>query len=73
MFLLNTRYFGFSSLVLIFLYFWRTRTTRKTIRYNSRLNAEFTKQAMAGQALDGKELLNVRWAHDDPSPKVQII
>jgi hypothetical protein len=42
------------------------------VTYNNRLNAEFAKQAMAGQALDGKELLNVRWAFDDPNPKVKI-
>lgn len=24
--------------------------------------------AMEGQALEGSEILNVRWAHDDPNP-----
>eukprot|EP00041_Stephanoeca_diplocostata_P015472 m.295666 g.295666 ORF g.295666 m.295666 type:complete len:402 (+) comp20044_c1_seq2:107-1312(+) len=41
------------------------------VSYNNRLNAEFAKQAMAGQALDGKELLNIRWAYEDPNPKAQ--
>lgn len=45
------------------------------IRYKSRLNAEFAREAMVGQTLDGKskgkEILNVRWANEDPNPKAQ--
>jgi hypothetical protein len=39
------------------------------IRYKYRANAEFAKVAMAEQALDGDEQINVRWAHDDSNPK----
>lgn len=41
------------------------------VTYNNRLNAEFAKVAMAGQALDGKEVLNLRWAYEDPNPKAR--
>lgn len=45
------------------------------IRYKSRLCAEFAREAMVGQTLDGKskgkEILNVRWANEDPNPKAQ--
>lgn len=39
------------------------------VRYKNRVNAEFAKIAMSDQKLDGRELLNVRWAFDDPNPK----
>jgi len=39
------------------------------VTYNTRQNAEFAKVAMAGQTLDAKEVLNLRWAYDDPNPK----
>mmetsp|Transcript_12924 Transcript_12924/g.17000 ORF Transcript_12924/g.17000 Transcript_12924/m.17000 type:complete len:422 (+) Transcript_12924:89-1354(+) len=38
------------------------------VRYRLRANCEFAKEAMANQSLDGDELLNVRWANDDPNP-----
>ena len=38
------------------------------VRYRLRTAAEFAKIAMAEQALDHGETLNVRWAHDDPNP-----
>lgn len=41
------------------------------VRYRFRLNAEFAKEAMAGQSLDNEEILNIRWAYDDPNPLVQ--
>ena len=41
------------------------------VRYRFRLNAEFAKEAMAGQSLDNEEILNIRWAYDDPNPMVQ--
>lgn len=41
------------------------------ITYESRLNAEFAKVAMAGQTLEGKSLLNLRWAYEDPNPKAK--
>jgi hypothetical protein len=45
------------------------------IRFKSRLSAEFAREAMVGQTLDGKskgkEILNVRWAAVDPNPQAQ--
>ena len=41
------------------------------VRYRNRSNAEFAKEAMQNQALDSNEILNVRWATDDPNPWVQ--
>lgn len=38
------------------------------IRFKCRLNAEFAKEAMANQALDDEEIVNIRWAADDPNP-----
>merc|ERR1712139_647846 len=38
------------------------------VRYRLRCSAEFAKVAMTNQALDNKEVLNVRWAYDDPNP-----
>lgn len=37
------------------------------MRYGLRSVAEFAKEAMFGQSLDGNEILNLRWAQDDPS------
>lgn len=41
------------------------------VRYRKRASAEFAKEAMQNQALDNNEILNVRWATDDPNPWVQ--
>lgn len=40
------------------------------VRYKNRANAEFAKIAMSEQSLDQDEQLNIRWAHDDPNPRV---
>ncbi|KAJ1541257.1 Pre-mRNA-splicing factor, partial [Nowakowskiella sp. JEL0078] len=40
------------------------------VRYKYRVHAEFAKEAMFGQSLDKNEVLNVRWATEDPNPKV---
>ncbi|KAI8819575.1 uncharacterized protein EV422DRAFT_487798, partial [Fimicolochytrium jonesii] len=40
------------------------------VRYVRRYNAEFAREAMYGQSLDSNEVLNVRWATDDPNPRV---
>ena len=37
-------------------------------RYRLRTSAEFAKEAMAQQSLEHGEVLNIRWAHDDPNP-----
>jgi hypothetical protein len=41
------------------------------ITYSNEANAEFAKEAMAHQALDHTEILNVRWATADPNPMSQ--
>ncbi|XP_068696039.1 pre-mRNA-splicing factor cwc2-like [Montipora foliosa] len=41
------------------------------VRYKNRVNAEFGKIAMSDQKLNNRELLNVRWAFDDPNPKAR--
>ncbi|KAF9586342.1 Pre-mRNA-splicing factor [Lunasporangiospora selenospora] len=43
------------------------------VTYQSRLNAEFAKEAMANQSLDHGEIINIRWATEDPNPKAQSI
>ena len=32
--------------------------------------AEFAKEAMTNQTLDGKEILTIKWANEDPNPRV---
>eukprot|EP01122_Echinamoeba_exundans_P017315 TRINITY_DN9099_c0_g1_i1.p1 TRINITY_DN9099_c0_g1~~TRINITY_DN9099_c0_g1_i1.p1 ORF type:complete len:371 (-),score=54.18 TRINITY_DN9099_c0_g1_i1:31-1143(-) len=41
------------------------------VRYKLRLCAEFAKEAMGDQSIDGNEVLNVRWANADPNPIAQ--
>eukprot|EP00297_Palpitomonas_bilix_P004000 CAMPEP_0113912798 /NCGR_PEP_ID=MMETSP0780_2-20120614/29149_1 /TAXON_ID=652834 /ORGANISM="Palpitomonas bilix" /LENGTH=741 /DNA_ID=CAMNT_0000909841 /DNA_START=89 /DNA_END=2314 /DNA_ORIENTATION=+ /assembly_acc=CAM_ASM_000599 len=41
------------------------------IRYRYRANAEFAKEAMMGQGISEGDVLNVRWAYDDPNPHAQ--
>lgn len=41
------------------------------ITYANEANAQFAKEAMAHQSLDGEEVLNVRWATMDPNPLAQ--
>ncbi|KAF9429282.1 Pre-mRNA-splicing factor [Entomortierella beljakovae] len=43
------------------------------VTYQTRLNAEFAKVAMTGQPLDHGEITNIRWATEDPNPKIQAI
>ncbi|WWC64394.1 pre-mRNA-splicing factor CWC2 [Kwoniella dejecticola CBS 10117] len=38
------------------------------VMYTSELNAQFAREAMANQSMDGDEILNVRWATEDPNP-----
>ncbi|OCF32172.1 pre-mRNA-splicing factor CWC2 [Kwoniella heveanensis CBS 569] len=38
------------------------------VMYESEHNASFAKEAMANQSMDGDEILNVRWATEDPNP-----
>ena len=38
------------------------------VRYRLRANAEMAKETMSNQALEHDEILNIRWAHDDPNP-----
>ncbi|KAJ9657605.1 Pre-mRNA-splicing factor [Coniosporium apollinis] len=41
------------------------------VTYTNEANAQFAKEAMAHQALDHNEVLNVRWATADPNPAAQ--
>lgn len=41
------------------------------VRYRFRSHAEFALLAMANQALDKDEILDVRWAYEDPNPAAQ--
>ncbi|ODQ65887.1 hypothetical protein NADFUDRAFT_46487 [Nadsonia fulvescens var. elongata DSM 6958] len=38
------------------------------VTYKNLANAEFAREAMAHQSLDNDEVLNVRWATEDPNP-----
>ena len=41
------------------------------VTYTNEANSQFAKEAMANQALDHNEILNVRWATVDPNPLAQ--
>lgn len=41
------------------------------LTYKTEYEAQFAKEAMQNQALDGNEVLMVRWANDDPDPNSQ--
>ena len=41
------------------------------VTYANEANASFAKEAMAHQSLDYEEILNVRWATQDPNPAAQ--
>eukprot|EP00741_Cyanophora_paradoxa_P000223 tig00000402_g216.t1 len=43
------------------------------VEYRSRSSCEFAREAMMDQRLDGNEVLNVRWAYEDPNPRVRIV
>ena len=38
------------------------------VTYMNEVNAQFAKVAMAHQSLDHNEILNIRWATQDPNP-----
>ena len=40
--------------------------------YANEYNAQFAKEAMACQSLDNDEILNVRWATEDPNPTSKV-
>ncbi|TDL25758.1 hypothetical protein BD410DRAFT_743583 [Rickenella mellea] len=42
------------------------------VTYKSELSAQFAKEAMACQSLDNDEILNVRWATEDPNPTSKV-
>jgi len=39
------------------------------VRFTHRIFAEFARECMMENHLDGDEILNVRWAYEDPNPK----
>ncbi|KAJ3179699.1 Pre-mRNA-splicing factor [Gaertneriomyces sp. JEL0708] len=41
------------------------------VRYIRRSSAEFAREAMLGQSMESNEILNVRWATEDPNPRVK--
>ncbi|TKY85467.1 hypothetical protein EX895_005629 [Sporisorium graminicola] len=41
------------------------------VTYKYEANAQFAKEAMLNQSLDHNEIINVRWASDDPNPAAQ--
>lgn len=43
------------------------------VTYVSEFNAQFAKEAMACQSLDNDEILNVRWATEDPNPVMKVV
>ena len=42
------------------------------VRYRYRSSTEFAREAMTNQSLGNGEMLNTRWAHDDPNPKAML-
>lgn len=40
------------------------------VKYTHRCMAEYAKEAMSNQALDANEILTIRWANEDPNPRV---
>lgn len=42
------------------------------VTYVSEGNAQFAKESMACQSLDNDEILNVRWATEDPNPESKV-
>jgi hypothetical protein len=42
------------------------------VTYINEYNAQFAKEAMACQSLDNDEILNVRWATEDPNPTSKV-
>lgn len=42
------------------------------VTYVSEMHAQFAKEAMACQSLDNDEILNVRWATEDPNPTSKV-
>lgn len=42
------------------------------VTYYTEHQAQFAKEAMSNQSLDGDETINVRWATDDPNPVTKI-
>jgi len=41
------------------------------VQYKLRVSAEFAKEAMSDQSIVGNEILNIRWANDNPNPQAQ--
>ncbi|KAF5327100.1 hypothetical protein D9619_003991 [Psilocybe cf. subviscida] len=43
------------------------------VTYVSEFHAQFAKESMACQSLDNDEILNVRWATEDPNPVMKVV
>jgi hypothetical protein len=59
--------FGFCSAVRVLQY-----RSVAFVTYVSEHHAQFAKEAMACQSLDNDEILNVRWATEDPNPTSKV-
>ena len=64
----------FVNRALIRLYTVRVLQYRSVafVTYANEYNAQFAKEAMACQSLDNDEILNVRWATEDPNPTSKV-
>ena len=43
------------------------------VTYIHEANAQFAREAMSCQSMDNEEILNVRWATEDPNPTTKVI
>jgi hypothetical protein len=65
--LIKTGHMNFSLLVRVLQY-----RSVAFVTYVSEFSAQFAKEAMACQSLDNDEILNVRWATEDPNPVQKV-
>jgi hypothetical protein len=64
-------------LILSYVFFYLTVKVLQSrgvafVTYVSELNAQFAKEAMMCQSLDHDEVINVRWATEDPNPVAKV-
>jgi len=65
--------FLFPLITLCLRFFLSTSATSVAfVTYVSEFHAQFAKEAMACQSLDNDEILNVRWATEDPNPVQKV-
>lgn len=71
----NTNVSPSFSFPLLFFFIVRVLQYRSVafVTYVSEFHAQFAKEAMACQSLDNDEILNVRWATEDPNPVMKVV